>query len=79
MQTDVKSNIKSTILNDLTIQFNSLGLEEKEYLLKIFKKQIIENRRNKLLKEVREAEIEYKKGNVKSGSVEDLMKDLEND
>lgn len=71
--------MRNSILNKLIEDFNHLPLEEREYVIEIAKKQLIEAKREKIAKRAKEAENNYKKGKVKSGSVKDLQKDLESD
>jgi len=54
----------------------SLPGEQQESLIDIIKKRLVDLRRVELAQSIKEARAEYKKGNVKSGSVGDLMKDL---
>lgn len=54
-----------------------LDLEQRESLIDIVKRRLIDLRRDELAVSIKESQADYKKGNVKSGSVEDLMKDLE--
>lgn len=69
--------METIFLNNIVENFSELSLEDKEYVLDIFHKQIIESRREKLLARAREAEMNLVKGNVKKGSVKDLYEDLE--
>jgi hypothetical protein len=69
----------TSALSNVVSGFNSLVPEEKEFAYKVFRKQIIESRRKLLVKEVQEAEFEYKNKKIKSGSVYDFLKDLDND
>ena len=57
----------------------SLSLDEQEMLLDILKKRNIEQKRMRIVRDVREAQREHKKGLTKIGTVEDLLKDLESD
>lgn len=66
-------------LDNIVTTFNALMLDDKEYLVRIFKKQIIELKRTELLNDIKSAEEEYRLGKNKSGYVSDLLKDLEND
>ncbi len=71
--------MRNSTINKLIEDFNHLSLEEREYLIEIAKKQLIEAKREKIAKRAAEAENNYQKGKVKSGSVKDLHKDLESD
>ncbi len=66
-------------LKNLLENFTALADEEKEYFLDIAHKQIIELRRYKFAERVKEAEENYKAGKVSSGSLDDLLKDMDND
>ncbi len=54
----------------------SLPEEQQENLIEILKRRLIERRRNRLLRNVKEAKAEYKRGEVKSGTVGDLIREL---
>ena len=60
-------------------EIDSLSLDEQEMLIDILKKRHMEQKRLRIVREVREAQREHKKGLTKRGTVEDLIKDLESD
>ena len=60
-------------------EFSRLSIEDKEILLDILKRRIIEQKRMRIVREVKEAQREHKKGLTNRGTVEDLMRDLESD
>jgi hypothetical protein len=66
-------------VNHVIQEFGDLPFEEKEYVAEILKKQLAEERRERLSERVAEAKADYKKGEVKRGTIEDLREDLEND
>jgi hypothetical protein len=66
-------------LDQILDEITSLSLDEQKMLLDILKKRHIEQDRLRIVREVREAQREHKKGLTKRGTVEDLMKDLESD
>ena len=66
-------------LNKFLESFNYLTLDEKEYVLGIFKKQIIELKRDEIAQRSKEAKSNLKGKKVKSGRFNELYKDLEND
>lgn len=66
-------------LDNFLDEFSRLSLEDQEMLLDLLKKRNIEQKRMRIVREVKEAQREYKKGLTKRGNVEDLMKDLESD
>lgn len=55
----------------------ALELEEQVTLVNIISKRLNEQRRSELLEEVAEARQYYQQGNVKRGSVADLMSELD--
>jgi len=55
----------------------SLPEDQRESLLEIVKHRLIEERRDRLARSIKEARGEYKRGEFKRGTVEDLMRDLE--
>jgi len=56
----------------------ALSLEDRAILLDILQKRLIQQRRERLLQEVAEARGDYAKGNVRRGSVNDLLAELDN-
>jgi hypothetical protein len=64
-------------LNNILEEFDSLSLEEQETILEIEKKRMIERKRKQLMKDVEEAEQEFKSGNLKPESVEEIMKAID--
>lgn len=66
-------------LDHILDEIASLSLDEQEMLLSIAKKRHIERKRERLLRDSRETMRAYKKGLAKTGTVEDLIKDLESD
>ncbi len=66
-------------INDVLNDFDKLDSNDKEYFLEVARKQLIEQRRNKIADRVKEADQNYSKGITKSGKANELLKDLEND
>ena len=64
-------------LNKLVEDFSLLPLDDKEYALDLIKKQLIEAKRNAIVRRAQEAKANLKKGLVKKGTIKDLFKDLE--
>ena len=64
-------------LNKLVEYFSLLPLDDKEYALDLIKKQLIEAKRNAIVRRAQEAKANLKKGLVKKGTIKDLFKDLE--
>ncbi len=54
----------------------SLPEEQRESLVDIVKHRLIEERRDRLAKSIKEARDEYKRGEIKRGTVDDLMREI---
>ncbi len=50
--------------------------EQRESLIEIVKCRLVEERRNQLAQGIKEAKEEFKRGEVKRGTVDDLMREL---
>jgi hypothetical protein len=57
--------------------FAHLPLDNREYVVDVVKKQLIDARRDAIAKRTSAASSNLKKGAIKKGSVKDLYKDLE--
>ncbi|MBE9216917.1 MAG: hypothetical protein HC874_13410 [Richelia sp. SL_2_1] len=55
----------------------ALEPEEQAILLDIITKRLAQQRRNELIKDVEQARDDYRHGNVRRGSVADLMAELD--
>jgi hypothetical protein len=71
--------MRDTVLNKLIDDFNELPFEDREYALELIRKQLVEAKRNAIFRRAKEAESNLKKGRVKKGSLQELMRDLESD
>lgn len=69
----------NTNINRVIEEFERLPLDDKEYVAEILKKQVIELKREKLLRRAEEATKNFEKGDVKTGTIKDLFEDLESD
>jgi hypothetical protein len=67
---------ESMAINDIIENISSLPLEEQDFIVQTISKRIHEARRNEIADRVKEAEQNYKKGRVTSGTVKDLMSKL---
>ena len=61
---------------DLIEAVESMPLEDQSMLVELINKRIIEKRRAELVAEVQDARSALKRGEVKRGTFEELMKDL---
>jgi len=55
----------------------SLPSDEQEILVEVIRRRILERRRAVLIAEVAEARKAYQRGEVRRGSVDDLLRELE--
>jgi hypothetical protein len=68
-------------MGDITFQkaleiIESLPEEQRESLMDIVKRRLIEERRDRLAQSIKEAREEYKRGKIRKGTVDDLMHEL---
>ncbi len=68
----------SSLFQELIETIESLSLDDQELLIEIVRKRLIQQRRAELAADIAEARNAYHKGEVRRGTVTDLMKDLEN-
>ena len=65
--------------NEVIENIESLPIPEQELIIDIINKRINEYKLNEIIKDVKDGRKDYTAGKVKRGSLEDLMKDLEDD
>ncbi len=58
--------------------FSHLALDDREYVVDVVRKQLIDARRDAIAKRATTASSNFKRSAIKKGSVKDLYKDLEN-
>lgn len=63
----------STNINDILQAISDLTLEEQSFIAEILTKRAIELKRSQIASRAKEAEENYRLGNVRAGTVEDLM------
>ncbi|AEB10639.1 hypothetical protein [Desulfobacca acetoxidans] len=63
----------------LLTEFSQLSLEDQEMLLDILKKRTIEQKRMKIVQDVKVAQREHRKGLTRKGTVDDLVRDMGSD
>ncbi len=64
----------STEINDILQAISRLTFEDQSFIAEIIMKRTIELRRSQIESRAKEAENNYKLGNVSSGTVEELMR-----
>ncbi|OGU14151.1 MAG: hypothetical protein A2X61_04780 [Ignavibacteria bacterium GWB2_35_12] len=62
--------------NEVLESVEELSLEEKNILVEILQKRLIEQRREQLFNEVTEAIEEYESGKLKPMTVDEIMKEI---
>ena len=55
---------------------SALSLDEQESVVEIMQKRIIEEKRNRIILEVRDAEQEYESGKLQASDLDDFLKEL---
>ena len=72
-------NMANATLTKVIDDFRKLPLDEKEYVIDIIKKQIIEAKREAISRRAKRAILNLRRGSAKKGTVKDLYRDLELD
>lgn len=67
---------KTSIFNRTLEAVEALPAEEQVLLIELVKNRLKQNRRDELLEAVKESREAFKRGDVKSGTVADLMEEL---
>ncbi|WP_347274454.1 hypothetical protein [Candidatus Kuenenia sp.] len=67
---------KDITFNDVLEIVDSLPEGQRETLIEIVKHRLIEERRDKLAQHIKEAKEAYAKGEVRKGSIDDLMREI---
>ncbi len=68
--------MKGATFDNVIEIIESLPEEQRESLIEIVKKRLIEERRDRLAQSIKEAKGEYARGEVRRGTVDDLMREL---
>lgn len=66
----------STQVNDILQAISNLDFEDQSYIAEILSKRMLELRRSQIASRGKEAEENYRLGNVRTFSVEDLIKNI---
>jgi hypothetical protein len=69
--------MRGTALDRLIEDFGRLPLDDREFAVDLIRKQLIEAKREAMYTRAKSALSNAKKGKIKSGTVKDLWKDLE--
>ena len=68
--------MKVNTFNDVLEKVELLPEEQKESLIEILQHRLIEERRNRLAKNIKKAKEDYRHGKVRRGTVDDLMREI---
>ena len=69
--------MSSMTFDALLEEIDELPLEKQETLMEIVRRRLAERRRKEIANNAREARIMFEKGELPRGSVDDLMRDME--
>lgn len=72
----MKKGVIMATFNEVLESVEELSLEEKNILVEILQKRLIEQRREQLFNEVTEAIEEYESGKLKPMTVDEIMKEI---
>ena len=67
--------MKTITFNDALEIVESLPEEQRESLIEIVKNRLVEERRDRLAQSIKESREEYTRGDVRKGTVDDLMRE----
>ncbi len=64
-------------VNKVLEEIDQLDIDDRTYIHQVLSSRLIETERSRIAKRAREAEENYSRGHVRSGSVSDLMSELD--
>lgn len=73
----MQSAINSSVFQKTIEQIERLPIDDQMLLVEIIRRRLIQHRRSELVVQVAEAREAYRIGNVRRGSAEDLLQELE--
>lgn len=73
MDTEIKSSDLQRVIEDV----ETLPVDDQMLLIEIIRQRLIQHRRSDLIADVAEARQAYQEGNVRRGTVDDLLKELD--
>ena len=68
--------METTTFNEALEILESFPEDQRESIIEIVRRRLIEERREQLTQTVKEAREEYARGEVRSGTVNDLMREI---
>ena len=69
--------VGSSVFQETIEQIERLPIDDQMLLVEIIRQRIIQHRRNDLVEQVAKAREAYRSGNVRRGTVEDFLQELE--
>jgi hypothetical protein len=79
LQRKKKSLNGNNQINQMVERFENFALDEKEYWVDIFTKELREEKRDKIYKRYLEAKKNRRCGNVETGNIKTLLADIDGD
>ena len=73
MDTEIKSSDLQRVIEDV----ETLPVDDQMLLIEIIRQRLIQHRRSDLIADVAEARQAYQEGNVRRGTVDELLKELD--
>jgi hypothetical protein len=73
----VDAQVKSSDFQRVIEDVETLPVDDQMLLIEIIRQRLIQHRRSELVAEVAEARQAYRAGDVRRGTVEDLLKELD--
>jgi hypothetical protein len=75
----MEARMSNSSISKVIEEFSQLPQEDKEYVAEIIRKRLIEEKRDKLAERAREARVNFERGSARTGSLKELMEDLDSD
>jgi hypothetical protein len=72
----MQANTNPKTFQEAIEMIESLPDNQQENIIKIIQQRLIERKREMLANNIKEAREEYKRGEIKKGTIDDLLKDL---
>jgi hypothetical protein len=73
----MSGSVQTLSFQDLLDAVEALPLDDQSMLVEIINKRIIEKRRDELVADMKESLEDYRRGEVRNGTVDDFMKDID--
>ncbi len=73
----MQTTVTSSVFQDTIEKVERLPVDDQLLLIEIIRQRMIQHRRGELITQVAEARAAYRTGDVRHGSVDDLMQELE--